>query len=618
MIEINFHMEIIIADDTGVLFDIDIGIDIEEEKAMNVNSIDWNAWPFNPNGPGKPAGLTRPPIPPTPITPITPEQGSNGTPGDDRLTANGVFSGGRGDDELIAADMSVGDTYLFGLGDGRDVIVERGQVERGQSLSQDILRFGAGVHEAFVQVERQGNDMVLTVSENDSVTIRDWYLSGSGIERKIERVEFANGVVWDAARVEQLASAGNRIVGSNDDDQLNGTLGHDSITGLNGDDRINGGEGNDRLIGGDGNDIIEDYQGRNTVMGGAGNDTIRASGAIAGGKGADVITGSTGGDLYLFNLGDGKDSITEQGSSDADPDRLQFGADIAAANVELVRQGNDLVLRAGPGDEVQIAHWFYSPYYQIEQVLFNDGSSWSAKQINTTLDIRIEGSDVGESMAGGSEQNLITGGGGNDSISGGDGNDKLYGGGGNDWLYGNAGDDLLDGGSGDDYINDYSGNNTVLGGLGADTILASGTLQGGRGDDKLTGSGASNDIYLFGRGDGRDEVQDLGNDARSSNQDILRFGADIAESQLWFSQSGSDLKLAIVGTDDGVTIKNWYADLRYQIERIELASGKFVANSQVQVLVDAMARMSPPASGQTSLPDAQARQLETVLTANWR
>ena len=74
-----------------------------------------------------------------------------------------------------------------------------------------------------------------------------------------------------------------------------------------GDDAFRGGAGRalNFIDGGNGNDIISSGLGDNAVLGGAGNDRL------AGNDGDDDLTGGSGSDQFIFQRGDGNDTITD-------------------------------------------------------------------------------------------------------------------------------------------------------------------------------------------------------------------------------------------------------------------------------------------------------------------
>ena len=83
----------------------------------------------------------------------------------------------------------------------------------------------------------------------------------------------------------------NKIVGTVEDDILQGTSSDDLIFGLSGDDIISGLDGNDCIFGGDGDDVIYGNDGYDTIFGNDGNDILK------GQSGYDVIYGHLGMDV---------------------------------------------------------------------------------------------------------------------------------------------------------------------------------------------------------------------------------------------------------------------------------------------------------------------------------
>jgi VCBS repeat-containing protein len=164
----------------------------------------------------------------------------------------------------------------------------------------------------------------------------------------------------------------------------------------------------------------------------------------------------------------------------------------------------------------------------------------------------------------------------------------------------------------------YSAGNILLGTEGNDNLTGSSgddLFDGSGGNDRLEG-GAGNDIYLFGRNGGVDTV--IEKDATAGNNDVLRFGDNIASEQAWFRRVGSDLEVSFIGTDDRAIVNNWYKGSAYHLEQFQTADGKMLLDSQVENLVSAMAAFSPPAAGQTTLPQNYQDALAPVLAANWK
>ncbi len=82
-----------------------------------------------------------------------------------------------------------------------------------------------------------------------------------------------------------------------------------------------------------------------------------------------------------------------------------------------------------------------------------------------------------------------------------------------------------------------------------------------------------NDTYLFGRGYGRDEIFDR--DAVAGNLDTILLGDDITVADVNVRHVDDDLVLALVGTNDSLTVHNWFLDdsTEWQVERIQFADG---------------------------------------------
>jgi Ca2+-binding RTX toxin-like protein len=255
------------------------------------------------------------------------------------------------------------------------------------------------------------------------------------------RMEDDRAVIRVGERLVAIEQA--RLIGTNDDDYIDGSAGNDSINGGAGNDSINGGAGNDSIDGGAGNDFID---------GGAGNDIIYNSEYSGhGGDGNDIIYGGGYGDA-------GNDTVYSNGS-------YGDGGD-----------GNDIVYIYGD--------------------LSGIGGSGNDTLIGYDYSTRIHG-DEGD--------DYIDGGAGNDEIYGGDGNDTLVGGLGNDVFHGGLGNDILDGGAGNDLFYDHGGANIYRGIAGDDRYMLTRhqsdykTLAGSRIEDTSGYDSLVIDAWLGGR-----------------------------------------------------------------------------------------------------------------------
>lgn len=311
------------------------------------------------------------------------------------------------------------------------------------------------------------------------------------------------------------------------------------------------------ITGTDANDNLVGTSEGDFIRGLSGSDTLYGNAGndtLEGGNQADSMHGGLGDDTYLL---------------DASLDRV----------FENLNEGDDLIIYTAPGT--------YIAPKNIERF-----------EAYTTSAVAILGNELGNSILGNA---------GNDTLLGSTGNDSIWGSFGDDSIFGGADADRLDGGAGADRLGGNDGDDTLYGGLGQDT------LYGATGNDFMAG-GTGNDTYLVNRGDGQDNIVDI--DSTVGNTDVLQFLSGIAHDQLWFSQSGNNLTISVIGTEDRVMIAGGAGSASFHIEQIE-AGGKTLSDTKVANLVQAMASMTPPGMGQTTLTDAQRAQLAPVLAANW-
>ena len=182
-------------------------------------------------------------------------------------------------------------------------------------------------------------------------------------------------------------------------------------------DGASGTAGHDILVGSAGNDVISAGSGWDFVDGGAGIDYIWAQDGndiLRGGRSYDFLYGGQGDDTYVFNRGDGADTvyddlrITTPGYShdewrdedgdganefhsdwvpettaqtNAGADTLLFGPGIGRADIAVQRTGNDLIVGVkdpahpgAPTDQITLTDWAIA-FNRIETFRFADGSS---------------------------------------------------------------------------------------------------------------------------------------------------------------------------------------------------------------------------------------------------
>ena len=451
-----------------------------------------------------------------------------GNGGNDTLYAdagNDIISGGQGDDRLVGGNGD--DSYLWNLGDGLDTIEEyagRDKIVFGAGITFDDLSFeaysGGGTGLA------TGLAIYVKGDKTQGIIITSQFHNYVG-ENQIEELHFADG-----SKV-MLTDIPLTLHQTDKDDKISLTDNGDTVYAAGGNDTVNGGAGNDTIYGEAGND---------TLYGDDGNDII------SGGQGDDRLVGGNGDDSYLWNLGDGLDTIEEY----AGRDKIVFGAGITFDDLSFeAYSGGGTGLATGlaiyvKGDKTQgiiITSQFhnYVGENQIEELHFADGS----KVMLTDIPLTLHQTDKDDKISLTDNGDTVYAAGGNDTVNGGAGNDTIYGEAGNDTLYGDDGNDIISGGQGDD------------------------RLVGGNGDDS----------YLWNLGDGLDTIEEY------AGRDKIVFGEGITFDDLSFTSDGYSLKITVGGNEnEGMLID---AHFNYKsIETLEFSDGTTVdlANRLIQAM----------------------------------
>ncbi|MBI5898512.1 MAG: hypothetical protein HZB40_04745, partial [Rhodocyclales bacterium] len=113
-----------------------------------------------------------------------------GGDGNDRLAGglgSDVLEGGVGDDVLTGGNepavWSAGwaartpngnDTYRFGRGDGHDIVMDRDSL----AGNTDTIELAADIVPADVQLTHVGNDLILSLTTGDTLTVANWFRDG--------------------------------------------------------------------------------------------------------------------------------------------------------------------------------------------------------------------------------------------------------------------------------------------------------------------------------------------------------------------------------------------------------------------------------------------------------
>ena len=497
-----------------------------------------------------------------------------GGTGNDTIFGNPLdnfLRGGSGND--IIAGMEGNDTMLGDAGNdniigGAGVDVLNGGAGNdllfaGGSSANDFLIGGSGTDLASYAGETANLNINLTAGSASSTAIGTDSISG------VENVFAGDGNdiivgssddnVLDGDDGDDLivADAGNDTLrGGPNNDQLFGAGGSDELFGQADDDTLNGGGGSDMLDGGNGNDTLQASAGDDSIFGGSGIDTYDLSFTSA-----DATVGLGLQNAFSTEIGTDFVSGVENVLGSTGNDRITGDINV---NVLNGGQGNDTLV-AGPGADTLIG---------------GNGSDWVSFELNTqkvTVDLAAQiassaqtgtdqlqqienviGGRVGDDISGDGNanrlegrdgQDTLNGLGGNDTLVGGDRIDTLNGGFGDDLLLAGPGPDIVNGGGGDDFINASAGSDILDGGTGLDTIDY-GNATGGVTADIGAGSNSGSAPGL-----GNDQLLNFENIIGSDFDDALRGNSANnnieggAGDDSLFGRAGNDTLTAQTGND---------------------------------------------------------------------
>ncbi|MCC1494105.1 calcium-binding protein [Cognatishimia sp. F0-27] len=255
-----------------------------------------------------------------------------GTPGPDLLNGgagNDTLVGGRGADTInggLGMDSLVGGgaSDLIDGGDDADTI-------QGGALNDTI--FGRGGDDSIVGgigfdviAGNAGNDTIIGLDGFDTISggTGDDQISGNNGFDSLLGDAGADTISGGLGLDTILGGAGDdslsgdagfdSLNGGTGNDTLNGNAGQDTVFGAEGDDVINGGINSDELHGEIGNDTLFGQNGFDTLFGGDGDDRLEGNSGndrLHGQAGDDTMRGGDGADTFVFQAGDGNDTIVD-------------------------------------------------------------------------------------------------------------------------------------------------------------------------------------------------------------------------------------------------------------------------------------------------------------------
>ncbi|KMO10197.1 hypothetical protein SQ03_30925, partial [Methylobacterium platani JCM 14648] len=521
------------------------------------------------------------------------------TAGDDAIFGmlnSNTLDGGAGDDFLSGRQGD--DTYVFGRGYGRDVILDNGLNGLFDPPAHDRLTFVDEIRWTDLDFLRDGPSDTLRLrvkGTTDEVVLQDFLdtVPIFGFLNLIEDIVFGDGTAWSGLKLAQHFIDVARTPG---DDTI---YGYDALS-----DALDGGAGDDRLIGFAGNDAyrVAAGEGNDTILDSAGDDRVVFEGLASG----DVTFSRTALDLVVTVRATGQRFVLEN---------------------QYVRDGQQA--------------------FAVEALVFSDRTV-SFTDVNPE-DIDLVGTAGADAIAGSDFAETLDGRAGNDTLAGGDGGDTYlfdagYGedvivdrraragwtdrrgvrvpvddvvqfGGGitrDAVVFTKDGQDLLtslkgrpdtlriraqfrDAEDGVELFRFFDGTTLrisdvedllqIAGGNRGDNLIEGladqeTVLDGRQGDDTLVG-GDRADTYAFSAGYGFDRI--LERPDRAGIVDRVVFGASVRQEDLRVTRSGDDLVLDLGSGLDVLTIVDGLSTRR--VERFEFADGRVLS---IEAIVDRM------------------------------
>jgi Ca2+-binding RTX toxin-like protein len=538
---------------------------------------------------------------------------------------NNILTGGAGIDYLVGKGGN--DTYVFNRGDGQDTI------DNTDILTAiDTVRFGAGISDTDVLAFQYGNLMYFNIKGTaDRITFSNYYgantVNGYGVsDHKIDRVEFANGVVWDQAMIQSVVDRANfdhapivqttlPALEASAGYNFSYTVPVDTIIDPDVWDSITYSV---KMPDGSAVPAWLSFDAATRTF--SGKPDVASIGSLEFVLWGTDNYGYSAGEYVTLNIVPNHAPVLVNPVADQSATDAMFSYVLPSTAFTDVESGGALSYSATLADGSVLPDWLsFDPATRL----------FSGWPISTgTISIRVTAMDDGNLSASDVFNIVVTA--QNLSIEGTAGSDTLNGGLANDTLNGLAGDDVMIGNAGDDMINGGADIDSMRGGLGDDTYVvdnaadvitenfnegvdsiqssitltlvanvenltltgsalinatgnalvnvltgnaAANELDGGAGNDSLRGE-AGNDTYLFGRGAGQDVVYDY--DAAAGNLDRIQIAADLQPSDVVVSRDQLHLYLSINnpdGTTDKLTLENWFGGDAYKVEQVVFANG---------------------------------------------
>ena len=390
-------------------------------------------------------------------------------------SGNDTLDGAKGNDTLTGGAGE--DVFVYSNGEGNDVIAD-------YVAGEDVIKISSGTITSYAV---KSSDLVLKVGSG-SIKVKGAKAAAvTVIDADSVTTTYQAGLIFDGSNTTKASAV---TVTSNYGNTLSSYSAN--IVSINAAGHSNA----MKIVGNTKNNYIAGTEKNDTIDGGSGSDTIE------GGKGNDILTGGSGKDVFIYNSGDGNDTITDYTMGE---DTLKVvGASIGTYTVS----GNNAIIKVGSGNitlkdvgekEIVIAD------AEDHARVYRNGLIYGGTSVARAKSLTVTSAYTGDLASYGANVVSIDASARTSAIE----------------LVGNAGNNYIAGGTKAD---------TIEGGDGDDTIV------GNKGNDTLTG-GAGNDVFIYDSGDGSDVITDY-----TSGEDIISLAGDYP---VVYSVSGSDAILNV-------------------------------------------------------------------------
>ncbi|SEW32406.1 Ca2+-binding protein, RTX toxin-related [Cognatiyoonia koreensis] len=326
-------------------------------------------------------------------------------------TQIGDFDGRGGDDLLIVK----GGQAIFDGGDGDDVVSFEGG-------GHGSVSGGAGSDRVSFNTTLNGEYQITDLGAGDDFALLQRYGSFD-----VDQATIAGGTGYDTIVFDPISNASITVdvaagtAASSNNSIIGKFAGFELVVGSNQNDTMNGDAGNNQFVGRAGVDIVKGRNGNDTIFGGDGADSLygdNGNDTLHGGRGADILHGGDGIDTASY-------ATVHLGGPEGEAIISRFAGVSASIKTGRASDGSGIDLLNG-----------------IENL------------IGSIYDDKLEGNALANVLSGDEGDDVLIGLGGDDALLLED-DDIALGGTGDDAFFANEGSYLINGGSGVDTL-DFS------------------------------------------------------------------------------------------------------------------------------------------------------------------